>query len=113
NGPVHLNFCFRIPLLEESIDSSSLAIEKSFLKWINSQSPKTLWRSNLNMSYRQDAKWLADKINTAKNPVFLIGQISSYEGSKNLRGLIKNSNIPVIADITSGIRFDHQILALP
>lgn len=108
-GPVHLNCGFAKPLLEGALlkkkyYQSTLSLDK----WREQKEPFT---SYAGVSYLSDSSSLenvAAKVRKARRGVLVCGALPIWEDKQSIFQLATTLGWPIIADITSGLRFGQK-----
>ncbi len=111
-GPVHLNLMFREPL---SAVAGNLDLEdylNPVQRWLEGHAPwSRLVPARLEMAASErDA--LCERIMKASNAVLCVGRFQRQEEREAAYELAQQLDVPVIADIGSGLRLDASMLQL-
>ncbi len=102
-GPVHLNFAFRKPLLSE--EQENFKLSPALQEWASSKGPYTRYvRPEIDLLL-QDIKTFADLAEQSKAGVIVASQLKNEEDKQAVLKLSRILNWPLIADVTSGLRF--------
>ena len=120
-GPVHINCRYRKPL-EPPGAAAKDSYVKNIKNWLSSIKPFTSYEKPIVTADKEVIKSLANVINDTKRAMIVIGQLNSDGERKAVLKLIKKLNLPVYADITSGLRltecpthiiryFDQELLS--
>lgn len=111
-GPVHLNLMFREPLTAKSDHLDTAEYLEPVERWTKGQAPWSRQApARLHMTDEEQAA-LAERITQAQNAVLCVGRLQSREEQEAAYELAQQLDVPVIADIGSGLRLDASILQL-
>ncbi len=103
-GPVHLNCPFREPLTPVKV---KMNIDLSELKtWERSAEPFTVYTQNESHPKSKDLSEIAEKINTIKNGLIVVGKLSKSD-QQNVIRLSEKLNWPIFPDGVSGLRLGN------
>ena len=106
DGPVHINCRYREPLLadEAEIDEEYTA---DIAGWASSGQAFTSYAAPCVLPSEEDAKSLAEIIDTTDKGLIVIGKLTSEDDRNACMRLIQKLGWPVYADVTSGLRLTH------
>jgi 2-succinyl-5-enolpyruvyl-6-hydroxy-3-cyclohexene-1-carboxylate synthase len=104
NGPVHINFKFRKPLLSSNQPRSAFSEEALF--WLNTEKP---YRQHYYLDNFDPIDQLAAKLEFVKQGLIIAGPIYEDREINSLKKLAKLIGFPVVAEVTSGTTFDGEL----
>ncbi len=102
-GPVQLNCMFREPLLPEP-DAPQFELPAELDEWRRHDHPLTRYRTAHRVPDGTTIRTVAEKLSGAHKPLLTIGRLARAEERESAARLAAHLNIPVLADITSGLR---------
>ena len=110
-APVHLNCMFREPL-EPLEDPFPEKYHEKLTNWEKSKEPYTKNIYGLRTINNADLQGLTEVINKTENGWLVVGQLNSISEKKGVTRLAAKLQWPVLADVTSGIRNDNELITL-
>lgn len=108
SGPVHLNCQYAEPLEPEAGNSVSNEYVKNLSRWYNSTSPFTKYVSPDPDPQESALSAFRELVCNSKRGMIVAGKLDSYEDLQPVIDLAEAIGMPLLADISSGLRFGNR-----
>lgn len=105
-GPVHLNCMFREPLSPHNVPFERAAIDASLVGWSSSCEPHTRYHRPRRTPSPESVEQLGHVLQDVQYGVLVLGRMPAGADVRPVRKLIDALRWPVLADVTSPLRFD-------
>ena len=107
-GPVHLNQPFREPLEPASPDLNDPWLD-SMQEWINTGKPSGVSVFPEKHPDTATVEMLREALSRSKQPLIIAGSIQSAEEAEAVRELALDLQVPLYADLSSGLRLKRGV----
>ncbi len=104
-GPVHLNFCSRKPHLSAPENKSFYLSSPALEKWKSDTKPFTAYGASSKTISESTFNDVAQTLASAKRGLVVCSGLSPLGERNNITGLAQHLGWPILADITSSLRF--------
>ena len=107
-GPVHLNQPFREPLEPERFDLKDPWLDP-MQEWVKTGNPSGLSAFPENHPEPGTVTAVREALSKAKQPLIIAGSMHSKEEGEAVRELARDLQVPIYADLSSGIRLSSGV----
>lgn len=106
-GPVHMNIPFREPF-EPVIPDMHDPWLAPVAEWIDGREPLSRNERQTHVASHASIRMLKQILSGSRQPFFIAGRLGQSTDAIAVGNLARNLNIPLYADLSSGLRFDRS-----